>query len=254
MLITTQRLLEHMNQSTEIELAGQGTVERLPDPGLSIEQAFQAVVAGTIKAEHVAVMRELLAMDAERKFAAAFVALQAEMPKIQATKAVPNNDGTVRYRFAPFEDLMEQIAPMLQKHGFTVSFSSRIDDKRIISTCTLQHSAGHKRSNDFAVRVGQGPPKATETQSDGAAATYAKRFALTEALNIVVAHMDNDARLEGSAVTPEVADELERRVKLTNSNVDAFLKLAGAKKFSEISSIKYDMLDQLLRRKEKAGR
>ena len=194
---------------------------------------------------------KVMAILAEQQFAAAFVKLQSDTPKIQATKPVPNNDGTVRYKFAPFEDIMEQVGPMLQKHGFTVSFSSRFSEGRIISTCTLQHIGGHKRSNDFAVRIGQGPPKATESQADGSAATYAKRFALTEALNIVISHLDNDARLEGGPVTSEQAFELERRVSETNSDPAAFLKFAGADKFASIASVKYEMLDELLSKKER---
>jgi hypothetical protein len=194
---------------------------------------------------------KMMAIQAEQQFAAAFVRLQAETPNVQATKPVPNRDGTVRYKFAPFEDIMEQVGPMLQKHGFTVCFSSRFNEGRIISTCTLQHVGGHKRSNDFAVRIGAGPPGSTESQADGSAATYAKRFALTEALNIVISHLDNDAKLEGGPITKDQAFELERRVAETNSNKEAFLKFAGAKTFAEIPAVKYSILDDQLSKKER---
>ena len=61
---------------------------------------------------------------AEREFAQAFVALQAEMPAVKALRAVPNRDGSTRYNFAPYEEIMDQIAPMLKRHGFTVTFST----------------------------------------------------------------------------------------------------------------------------------
>jgi len=248
--------------STELELSPRpeaALAKSQPQP--TVADILQGIVHGGVTAENVAAVEKIVALyermqekDAEKAFAQAFVGLQAEMPKVQATKAVPNNDGSVRYRFAPFEDLMAQVGPMLQKHGFTVSFSSRFQEGRFISICTLQHVGGHKRSNEFAVRVGSGPPKATESQADGAAATYAKRFALTEALNIVVAHMDNDARAEGGMVTPEQAEELARRVAETNSSKEAFLKFAGAADFKSISAVKYDMLDQFLAKKEARGK
>jgi hypothetical protein len=219
---------------------------------------LQAVVAKGVSAENVAAVEAIVKLyermeerSSEKEFAQAFVQLQGEMPKVQATKPVPNKDGSVRFRFAPFEDLMAQVGPILQRHGFTVSFSSRVDGNRIISTCTLQHHGGHKRSNDFAVRIGSGPPAASEAQSDGAAATYAKRFALTESLNIVVAHLDSDARLEGGMITSDQAEELARRVAETNSNRAAFLKLAGAKDFTSIAVAKYDILDEMLASKER---
>lgn len=224
----------------------------------TVAEMLCGVIEKGITSENVGALDKLVglyermeAINAEKAFAAAFVKLQGDTPHVQATRAVPNNDGTTRYRFAPFEDLMAQVGPILQKHGFTVSFSSRFQEGRIVSICTLQHVGGHKRSNEFAVRIGQGPPRATESQADGAAATYAKRFALTEALNIVVAHLDNDARLEGGPVTPEQAFELERRAKETNSDIPAFLRVAGAKTFTEIPSVKFDLLDELLSKKER---
>jgi hypothetical protein len=232
---------------------------RRPQP--SVADMLQTVIDKGITGESVGVMEKLVGLyermeekNAEKAFAAAFVSLQAEMPKVQATKAVPNNDGTVRYKFAPFEDLMAQVGPMLQKHGFTVFFSSEVKEGRIITTCTLQHIGGHKRANSFTVRIGAGPPKATESQADGAAATYGKRFALTDALNIVVAHMDSDARLEGGAITPEQAIELDRRVQETNSDTVKFLKFAGAASFAEIPAAKYPILDEFLKRKERSGK
>lgn len=228
-----------------------------PTAGDMLEAILSAIKSGEVTAEKVAAMDGALKLcermqerDAERQFAAAFVALQADMPKVQATKAVPNNDGSVRYKFAPFEELMKQAGPLLQTHGFTVSFSSDFKEGRIIQTCTLQHTSGHKRSNSFAVRIGKGPPGASESQSDGAAATYAKRFALCDALNIVVGHLDDDAKVEGGTITPAQAVDLYNRVKATASDEARFLKFAGAKTWEEIPAAKLPLLEDLLRRKE----
>lgn len=223
-------------------------------------EMMQSIINQGISSENVAAFTELVKLSehmedrkAEKEFAKAFNALQAEMPRVQAKKAVPNRDGSIRYKFAAFEEIMEQIAPFLLKHGFTIFFSMRFADSRIVQTCTLQHISGYKRSNEFAVRIGSGPPSASESQADGAASTYAKRFALCNALNIVI-ETDDDARAEGAPITEKQAFELERRVAETNSDKAAFLKLAGATKFSEIMSEKYDMLDQLLSKKEQRVR
>lgn len=240
-----------------IESAPPDVVRQTPN----VADMLQAVIQGGVTESNVGAVAQMVqlyermqALDAEKQFAQAFVALQAEMPKVQATRPVPDKQGNVKYRFAPFEDIMNQVGPILQRHGFTVSFSSDTKEGRILQTCTLQHVGGHKRSNTFAVRVGQGPPGSTETQADGAANTYAKRFALCDALNIVIAHLDQDARAEGGHVTAEQAEELERRVHETNSDVMAFLKFAGAKKFSEIPAAKYNILDGFLTKKERQGR
>lgn len=227
----------------------------------SVGEMLQAVIDKGVTQENVAAIEKLVGLyermqdkKAEQLFAAAFVRLQAEMPKVQATKPVQNRDGSLRYRFAPLEEIVKQIGPSLKEHGFTFSFSERFDSGRMIETCTLMHVGGWKRTNEFSVRVGGGPPGCTETQADGAASQYARRYALCDALGIVIEHLDEDARLEGGTVTADQAFELERRVAETNSNKAAFLKFAGAEKFTDIAAVKYDMLNQFLQKKERKGR
>lgn len=236
----------------------------------SVAEMLGAVVKQGITKENVAAMEQLVglyermeAKKAEQAFNAAFVALQKEMPSVKATQAVPNNDGTIRYKFAPYEELMDQVQPFLHKYGFTVSFSTKYDGPRIVKVCTLRHTIGHSVSNEFAVRIGQGPPKASEAQADGAAGSYAKRQALCDALNIVVAHEDNDARLEGDFISPEQASALRKRVKATGSDEEAFLRFGRSPisdsateadivaAYSRIRINIYPSLDQALRRKEK---
>lgn len=242
-------------QALEVAAPPQHPMPRTQPP--SVEEILSAVVTKGVTQENVAAVSEVVKLyerlqekDAERKFATAFVALQADMPNIEALKPVPARDGSVKYKYAPYEEIMDKVRPLLHRHGFTVTFSMRFADGRIIQTCTLQHTAGHKRSNDFAVRVGGGPPGATESQADGAAATYAKRGALCDALNIII-EKDTDARVEGGFITEAQAMDLKRRVRETGSDESAFLKFAGADTYEHIVSAKYAILDENLRRKEK---
>jgi hypothetical protein len=173
------------------------------------------------------------------------------MPAIQAVKPVPNNDGTIRYRFAPYEEIMAIVRPLLQRHGFTVSFSQSVGDGRITQVCILQHIGGHSRMNSFAVRVGKGPPGSSEAQGDGAASTYAKRHALCNALNITVdADTDGaDARIEGAPLAPDRVLYLRELVRDTKSDERLFLKFAGAETFEGIASARYDDLVRALTKK-----
>lgn len=219
---------------------------------------LEKVIERGITTENVAALEQLVGLyermqerDAEKQFAAAFVALQADMPRIDAVKPVPNNDGTIRYKFAPYEAIMEQVRPVIQRHGFTVTFSSDVKDGRVVQTCTLQHVGGHKRSNSFGARIGRGPPGSSEAQGDGAASTYAKRFALCDALNIVIeADRDGaDARNDGAPITRDQAQVLREMVKDTGSDEGAFLRFAGAASYEEIGSARYDGLFAALQRK-----
>lgn len=244
-----------MPTDNQLALASQ---EPLPvvRPAPTPAEMLDAVLRGGVTEANIAVVEKIMALhermqekEAEKAYAVAFVALQADMQVVKAVCAVPNNDGTIRYKFAAFEDIMKEVGPKLKGHGFTVTFSTDFAEGRLIKLCTLQHVGGHSKTNKFAVRIGAGPPKATECQADGAASTYAKRFALCDALNIQIDH-DTDARAEGDAVTPDQAFELERRVAEINANKEAFLKFAGSKTFSEIPSANYRILDEFLRHKE----
>jgi hypothetical protein len=245
--------------STELSVVKPESHIQIQEP--SALAMIASVIEKGVTSENVAALRELVAlkrdMDADKakkEFAADFIALQAEMPKVKATKVIPDRNGAMRSSFAPFEEIDSQARPLCQKHGFTYCFSEgEFLQGKVTKICNLMHKGGHERSNPYSVRIGQGPPGCSESQADGSAHSYAKRGALCDALNIVVTGIDNDAKLEGNLstpVTPAQADELERRCKETNSVVSAFLKFAGATKFSEIAASKYDSLDAMLRRKE----
>jgi DNA-binding TFAR19-related protein (PDSD5 family) len=231
-----------------------------PNPGdTSVSAMIQLAIEKGITPEALEKLCDLkIKMDSEsarREFAHAFAELQSELPRVIAMKPVTNKDGTIRYVYAPMESIMEQIGPALARHGFSVSFTTRNDAadnggrERLCAVCTVTHSGGHSQSNEFAVRTGQGPPGSSDAQADMSTRSYAKRGALCDAFNITV-HRDDDARQLGAYITSDQARELEERVKKTNSNVAAFLKVADAKLFSEIREGKYATLDRMLRQKE----
>ena len=229
---------------------------------LTPAEMLQSIVKGGITPENVAVFEKALDIcermekrDSERRFNSAFVKLQSDIPTIIAKTPIKN-----RGKYEKFEDLMEVVGPILRAHGFSVSFSQpdQMPPGKMIEVCHLAHEGGHSRQHSCAIRTKKADD---ETQSDAMAMTTAKRNALIQALNIVIRqdilNNEHDAGIEGdptAKVTSEQAFELERRVKETNSNLPAFLKLAKASTFADIPAIQYDILDALLRTKEARGR
>lgn len=243
------------------ELAERPAAEIQMNPANPIGAMLAAITERGITTESAAALEKMTdlylrveAENARKAFAKAKAELQARLPHVVATKPVPNKDGSVRYTFAPYQSIMRQVEPLLSQHGFSISFSQEVDDRRIVAICTLTHVGGHSESNRFAVRAGQGPPGCTETQADGSASTYAKRFALCNCLNITVDMPDDDARLLGDTITKEQARELEQRLSALGGSVEGFLKLAEAPSFVEIRASKYGMLVRALDVKEKARR
>lgn len=256
-----------------------GPVAAMDNPLATVTGMLETVLKGGVTEQNVAALDKLVGLfermqdkRAEQLFNEAFVSLQREMPKVQANRPVMNSKekgGGVRYNFAPFEDIMAQVHPHLMKHGFTVSFSQRYDGPRIIVKCILRHTAGHHVENETAVRTGKGPPGASETQADGAASTYAKRFALCDALNIVIGKdtdggQDDDASVDGGNITKEQAEDFRRRVKALKMDEFVFLSAGQAGNLSpdsataeqvhaayeNIPSALWAELDSRLKRKE----
>lgn len=220
-----------------------------------IAPMIEAITKTGVTGENMAVLERMMALyerqearNAEKAFAEAFVALQSDLPAIQQTKAVPDKFGNIKYHFAPYEEIMHTVRPILQKHGFTVTFSMSFGEGRVTQECILQHVAGHIRTNKFMARIGNGPPGSSEAQGDGAASTYAKRFALCNALNIVT-EIDTDgkdARAVGEFISSDKISYLKEQVKETGSDVTKFLAMAGARSFEEITTGSYDVLVRAL--------
>ena len=219
---------------------------------------LNAVVEKGISTENVAAMKELVGLyermedrGAKQAFTSAMTALQSELPKVVAKSAIPGKDGTIRSTFANYETIMDAIEPYLNKHGFSVSFTIKFDDKRLIAVCRMRHAQGHEESNEFGVRIGNGPPGCSEAQADGAARSYARRGALCDALNIVVDH-DDDARVDGSVITPEQAKSIRDRAKSCGADEGRLLRFANADTYEEIRATKFAAVDEVLRKKEQA--
>ncbi len=237
------------------ELAPQESALAL-SPVNPIGRMIEAITKTGVSPDNMAVLERMMALyeqveakNAEKQFNAAFVALQAEIPVIVATTVIPN-----RGKYERFEDVMRVVGPLLQKHGFSVSFSMDFKESRILETCHLRHVGGYSQSNSFAVRAGGKAD--SETQADCKAATTAKRNALLNCLNIVIRqdallNEDQDASLEGEFIKPDQVVYLRELLAETKSDVSKFLSFAGADKLEEIGSARYDNLVAALHRKQR---
>ncbi len=228
------------------------------DPILSL---LQNITSGAITPESVGVVERLAALyerqqkaTAEQDYARAFVALQSDVPRIKATSIIPDNNGNPRSTFAPYEKIMEQVQPLLVKHGFGVTFDAETTGERTVVKCTLMHAGGHSRSNTFSARLSP-PPKSSAAQGDGATMTYAKRYALCAALNIVVDHDTDaaapyDARNVDAPITASQAADIHARAKACGANTGKLLAWIGVKTFEEIPESWVERIDQQLTKKE----
>jgi hypothetical protein len=119
--------------------------------------------------------------------AAALAALQADLPRIKRTGR--GQVGTRRYSYPPYEQILAATRPILHKHGFLWRTEPTLlligGELRFVLHYVLKHEAGFVEGNY--------PLREATDQQQGAAISYAKRYALVAVLDLEIEGEDSDA-------------------------------------------------------------
>jgi ERF superfamily len=140
-----------------------------------------------------ALREKVKAEQAREAFTQALADFQGDCPIIAKTKKVMNKDGrTVRYVYAPIDAIVDQIKKPLAKHGLSYTWNVEQNDKGITAVAKVTHKFGHSETSSFNVPI---DPEGymTAPQKVASALTFAKRYALCNALGISTGDEDTDA-------------------------------------------------------------
>lgn len=154
---------------------------------------------------------------AQQEFNAAFAKMQPRIPIIGEKGRT--NMGT----YAPREDIVEVITPILAEFGFALSFKTTYPDGKILVTGKLKHAGGHCEESEFLTDADKSGSK-NDVQARGSATEYGRRYTTCDLLNIATRKADDDGKRAGRAL-PEGFD------KWLESLQDA--ALAGSKALTE---------------------
>lgn len=228
------------NDQNELQIVNPGdTAIARPQP--TYADIMQMFAQKQMTPEDVQAFKELVQLDsqmkdkeaaakAKREFNIAFSALQKDIPRVRADKTV-EKDGRVLYTYASYQEIMSQVQPLLNKHGFSVRFSQVNGEGRITYTCHLIHEGGHEAETSYTVRIGKGAPGMNETKEDAAASSVCQRECLCDALNIIrIGRDSDDPRNIGHPITEAEAGQVMARVtalKLPPTRETGFFKWAG---------------------------
>lgn len=185
------------NPNTELVLAGSKAVERTPPLAIeSFESVLRYAIEKGVPTESIMSMRRELKAEADKaEFDRALAAFQSECPVIRKTKAVSDNTGRQLYAYAPFEYIVAQVAPLLQRHGFSFQLDTDTasQDGWVIAMCHVTHAAGHCRTSTAKFPIGAGTRAMSTTQVFAAALSFASRRVFCNSFGIVCAGEDDDA-------------------------------------------------------------
>jgi hypothetical protein len=152
-------------------------------------------------------LRKQMAEEVARKeFYEALRLVQEQLPTIERKRVVKNKDGTVRYKYASFEDIIKVVKPILTAHGFSFAFKVKGDvrDKTITIRCELYHQAGHMETTEVTLPITESQ-NMNQAQTIGALVTYAKRYSLSLLLGLATeedidANANEDVEIRDNAI------------------------------------------------------
>ncbi len=167
----------------------------------------------------------------KKAYDTAMSALQKEMPIIAKEKGVKNKDGSSRYKYAPLEQIVKQVSPIIAKNGFSYSVDATTTMNNegkvigLVATVKITHEEGHSQDSSFFAPL---DPDAfmSASQKFGSALTYAKRYAFCNAFGILTADPDTD----GNAAGAKGADEKTYNLALKS--------IGGAKSLAALAEMK----------------
>ncbi len=158
--------------------------------------------------------------------------------------------GSLKYQFASFDDVMKKAGPILSECGIALSFSTEANDRGIRVTVKIRVGI---HAEECTLDVPIPDMKVNATQRYGAALSYAKRYALCAALNIVVTDEDDDANSAYDPISEE--QELEITAFMDDHNLPRapFLNWLGVQSISDIPAKDFEKAMTGLRNKVKPG-
>lgn len=197
------------------------------------------------KLERLMQMRErAIERQAKADFDAAMAEMQPELPVIgERGKAAG------RYTYALWEDINSQIKPVLQKHGFALTF--RTDFKNGISiTGVLSHRAGHREETSITLPA-DGSGNKNDVQAVASSISYGKRYTAGALLNLT-SHGEDDDAYRAAVKTISDAQEIQINdmLEATGSDMAKFLKWLKVDSLSNIPAKSFDSVMATLRAKE----
>ena len=184
------------------------------DMGALIQQAVEHGSGVETLERLLAMSKEVRAEQARAAWHNAMARFQAEAPAVNKTKKArvqTRTGGSYEYNYAPLEDLISAMRPVLARHGLSVVFKTSVDKTHVEASADVAHQDGHVESCKFAVPIDL-ESRMNAAQQVGSACTYARRYAYLSALGLSPEDDDdaqNAAKPHGA--TMQAAPQQHRR-------------------------------------------
>lgn len=190
----------------------------------------------------------ILNRNAKQSFTSALAGMQAEMPQVTKNGEIKIN-GKVQSKYALFEDINEQVKPVLQKYGFAISFRVKQQEKSIKIIAILSHREGHSEETELDLPIDTSGNK-NAVQSVGSSLQYGKRYAMCALLNISTGGEDDDGN--SSAKIEFITEPQQKTIKILSDKLSEKSLFAFKTNYPKIEEIKKSEFDSVVARINKA--
>lgn len=251
-----------MEKQTDLEVKEEVGSDLVTTEQPTALMLIQLAIEKGITADSVEVMGKLFDLqervekrNAEKEFAEAFAEFQKRcpsIPKTASTQDTRSSGTTFSFTYAPLEVIATIVNPILSELGFSYSWdSAEAPAGKIAQTCQLLHRAGHSRSATSTVSI-SATQRCNDTQKDGAAQAYAKRYSLVQVLGATTCEEDTDGAVI-EPITEDQAANIESLLTEVKGNKAGFLKYMGVEKIGEILAQDIQKALTVLEQKRRQG-
>lgn len=215
-----------------------------------------AIASGTSPNEMTelyALVKQMRLDESQERFAERLAEFQRDCPRIHKGR---KTQGNFSFNYASLDDIDAVIRPILGRLNIVVTFDSEhttANNENVINVTVRVRVGSYYEDRKFGCPIPK-DLRASDSQKWGAALSYAKRYALCAALNIVVTDEDNESLLGGAKIDAKQLRELEFLLDETGTNLAKFLHWAGVQNLADLPAEKYAGAVQLLNAKKGGGR
>lgn len=185
---------------------------------------------------------------------AAVMRAKIEMPRIIKTGTITGNEKdesgkktgtkTKQSTYAKWEEVCNQIEPVLAKHDLVLTFETEQPTlDRVSVTAQLTHIDGHTERSQMSLPIDTGGAK-NNVQGWGSSVSYGKRYTAFAVLNLV-GHDDKDTDgvtppAADTLITKDQADTIREALDAKEIGIDRFCRKYRIDKLGDLPSSKFD--------------
>lgn len=196
------------------------------------------------------------AIHAKKAFQQALAMFQGECPIIPKTKKVDftsKSGNRTAYNYSPLDEIVHIIKPILTKYGFSFTFDIQLTENPELGLLKtkIYHAEGHSEEFMYYFPRVHDDQRMNMAQRVKSALTFAKRAALENALGIITAEEDDDARRsEDIEATDKQIKEIKRLIKVTKTDETTFLTWLKAEAIESLTALEAKKAIHALKQKK----